>query len=74
MNRCVLCGYGTTGEWWDEGICDDCHRHREQVAQEWGDDTDIPDHATDAYLTQRPGASRGPRAPRNHPPKEKTDR
>jgi len=28
-------------------------------------DTDIPDHATDTYLTQRPGASRGPRAPKN---------
>ncbi|MEY3300174.1 MAG: hypothetical protein RLZZ597_3434 [Cyanobacteriota bacterium] len=64
MNRCVLCGYGITGEWWDEGICDDCHRHREQVAQEWGDDDDFFDYAADAYITQRPGASRGPRAPR----------
>lgn len=66
MNRCVLCGYGTTGEWWDEGICEDCHRHRDRAFLEWeAYDPDIPDHATDAYLTQRPGASRGPRAPRN---------
>jgi len=59
-----------TGEWWDEGICEDCHRHREQVAQEWDNDDDFFDYATDDYITQRPGASRGPRAPQNHPPKE----
>ena len=71
MNRCVLCGYGTEVEWHDHGICDECRRYLDRVAQEWDDyDTDIPDPATDAYITQRPIASRGPRAPKNHPPRE----
>jgi hypothetical protein len=70
MNRCAMCGYGTEREWHDHGICDECRRYLDQAFWEFEIDDDIPDPATDAYITQRPGASRGPRAPKTHPPRE----